>query len=134
MPPVAGWLLPVRGTGRVVSRRCRGQLPIQHVGEARWPENGLHALRQPRVAPGGSGRVHISAVGWALITKQPPALFRDNMERVRAQTQAARAQDALDEAERHQIQLDRRRVLNGWSPHGVEMYGVALVTRAARDG
>jgi hypothetical protein len=39
-----------------------------------------------------------------------------------------RAQKALAEEERESIRLDRQRVLNGWSPNGLPVYGVTLVS------
>jgi hypothetical protein len=42
-----------------------------------------------------------------------------------------RAQRALAAEQAQSIRLDRQRVLNGWSPHGVEVYGVELVTEPA---
>jgi hypothetical protein len=73
----------------------------------------------------------VFGAAWALVTGQGPAWVRDSRERVRAQSEQARAQAALADEERRQIELDRRRVLNGWSPGGIEVYGVALVTDPA---
>jgi hypothetical protein len=39
-----------------------------------------------------------------------------------------RAQKALADEQAEDIRLDRRRILNGWSPHGVPVYGVTVVT------
>ncbi len=41
------------------------------------------------------------------------------------------AQKALADEEKLSIRLDRQRVLNGWSPHGLPVYGVELVTEPA---
>jgi hypothetical protein len=38
------------------------------------------------------------------------------------------AQKALAQEQAQTARLDRHRVLNGWTPHGVHVYGVALVT------
>jgi hypothetical protein len=42
-----------------------------------------------------------------------------------------RAQKALAEEQAEGIRLDRRRILNGWSPNGLPVYGVTLVTEDA---
>jgi hypothetical protein len=42
-----------------------------------------------------------------------------------------RAQKALAEEQAEAIRLDRQRILNGWSPHGLPVYGVTLVTDEA---
>lgn len=42
-----------------------------------------------------------------------------------------REQQALAQEQAQSIRLDRQRVLHGWSPHGVEVYGVELVTATA---
>lgn len=39
-----------------------------------------------------------------------------------------RKQRDLADEEAENIRLDRRRVLNGWNPHGLPVYGVQLVT------
>lgn len=69
-------------------------------------------------------------IAWALITRQGPAWIRDTRDRVRAQADQARAQTALANEERKQIELDRERVLYGWAGAGGagEVYRVALVT------
>jgi len=70
-------------------------------------------------------------IGYALISKQGPALIRAIRDRTQAQTDQARAATALDDEQRKDIELNRRRALNGWSPGGVEVYRVALVTEPA---
>jgi hypothetical protein len=50
-----------------------------------------------------------------------PAALRDWQARQRAQAEAAR-----EEAET--IRLERQRHLSGWSPHGIDTFGVTLVT------
>jgi hypothetical protein len=42
-----------------------------------------------------------------------------------------RAQRALAQEEAENIRLERRRILNGWSPNGLPVYGVTLVTDEA---
>jgi len=42
-----------------------------------------------------------------------------------------RAQKELAEEQAEAIRLDRQRILNGWSPHGLPVYGVTLVTDEA---
>jgi hypothetical protein len=42
-----------------------------------------------------------------------------------------RAEKALADEQAENIRLDRRRVLNGWSRHGLPVYGVTLVTDEA---
>lgn len=59
-----------------------------------------------------------------------PAWLRDSRERQQAQAAAARAQEVLSHEQVDQIRLDRRRTLQGWSPNGVAVYRVALVTSA----
>ncbi len=73
------------------------------------------------------------AIAWALITRQGPAWINDTRDRVRAQADQARAQTALADEERKQIELDRERVLYGWAGTGSggEVYRVALVTDPA---
>ena len=39
-----------------------------------------------------------------------------------------RQEKALAEEQAKSLRLDRERVLRGWSPHGIHVYGVALVT------
>jgi len=56
--------------------------------------------------------------------KQGPAAVRAWIDRTRAQADAAR-----EEAET--LQLERRRGLSGWNIHGLETYGVTLVTEPA---
>ena len=66
---------------------------------------------------------------YALITGEGPAWLREARERARAQAEQARQQAALAAEERHQIEMDRERVLYGWGGAGSagEVYGVALV-------
>jgi hypothetical protein len=42
-----------------------------------------------------------------------------------------RAEGALADEQTRNIKLERRRILNGWSPHGLPVYGVTLVTDEA---
>lgn len=42
-----------------------------------------------------------------------------------------RSEKALADEQAESIRLDRQRVLNGWSPHGLPVYGVTLVTDEA---
>jgi hypothetical protein len=59
-----------------------------------------------------------------------PAWLRDSRDRQQAQAAAAREQEALAREQAEQIRLDRRRLLHGWSGHGIDTFGVALVTSA----
>jgi hypothetical protein len=56
--------------------------------------------------------------------RQGPAAVRAWIDRVHAQADAARE-------EAKTLQLERRRGLSGWNAHGLETYGVTLVTEPA---
>jgi hypothetical protein len=64
------------------------------------------------------------------VIRYGPAWLRDSRERQQAQAAAAREQEALAREEQEQLRLDRHRHLYGWSRHGVNTYGVVLVTAA----
>jgi len=70
----------------------------------------------------------VFGIAYALITGQGSAWIRDARARARAQAEQAKAAAALDDERRRQIELDRRRTLNGWSSSGIEVYRVALVS------
>jgi hypothetical protein len=64
----------------------------------------------------------LAALLVAIVTlPQIPGGVRDWRERQRAQT-------ALAEAQREQLALKRRARLYGWSGHGIDTFGVTLVT------
>ena len=65
------------------------------------------------------------------IIRYGPAWLRDARAARQAQAAAAREEEALAREQAEQIRLDRRRHLQGWSPHGVNIYDVALVTSVA---
>jgi hypothetical protein len=64
------------------------------------------------------------------VIRYGPAWLRDSRERKQAQTAAAREQEALAREEAEQLRLDRHRHLHGWSQHGLDTFGVVLVTTA----
>jgi hypothetical protein len=73
----------------------------------------------------GSFLAGLSTVVIALAAlRQGPAAVRAWIDRVHAQADAARE-------EAKTLQLERRRGLSGWNLHGVETYGVTLITEAA---
>ena len=70
----------------------------------------------------------ISAAIIAIVTLiRGPAALADWRARQQAQAEAAREQAET-------TRLNRRRGLDGWNPHGVETYGVTLVTDPAELG
>jgi hypothetical protein len=70
----------------------------------------------------------ISAAIIAIVTLiRGPAALADWRARQQAQAEAAREQAET-------TRLERRRGLDGWSPHGVETYGVTLVTETGELG
>lgn len=69
--------------------------------------------------------VVIVAIG-ALV--KGPAVLRAWIDRQRADAEEARARAEHSRAKAEAIALERRRILSGWSPGGVETYTVALVT------
>jgi hypothetical protein len=71
----------------------------------------------------------VIAVG-ALI--RGPAVVRAWLARQAADAEEVRAQAEALREEADERRLERRRTLLGWSPHGVEMYTVALVTDLRR--
>lgn len=64
------------------------------------------------------------------VVRYGPPWLRDSRARQQAQAAAAREQEALAHEQAEQIRLDRRRYLHGWSGHGIDTFGVALVTSA----
>jgi hypothetical protein len=62
------------------------------------------------------------------VIRYGPAWLRDSRERQQAQAAAAREQEALAREQAEQIRLDRYRLLHSWSAHGIDAFGVALVT------
>ena len=71
----------------------------------------------------------ISAAIIAIVTLiRGPAALRDWRARQQAETEAARERAEAAREEARTVQLDRRRGLSGWSAHGVETYGVTVVT------
>jgi hypothetical protein len=72
----------------------------------------------------GSAIAGVSALAIAVgALIRSPAALRDWRARQRAQAEAAGEEASA-------IQLERHRGLSGWSAHGIETYGVALVTEA----
>lgn len=64
----------------------------------------------------------LAALLVAILTiPQIPGGVRDWRERQRQQA-------ALADAEREQIAIERRARLHGWTPHGIDSFGVTLVT------
>ena len=57
-----------------------------------------------------------------------PAVVRSWLDRQAADEEEARARPETLRAGTEERRLERRRPLLGWSPHGVDTYGVALVT------
>ena len=73
----------------------------------------------------GSFLAGLSTVAIAIAAlRQGPAAVRAWIDRIRAQAEAARE-------ETQTLQLERRRRLSGWNAHGLETYGVTLVTEPA---
>lgn len=62
------------------------------------------------------------------VIRYGPAWLHDSRERQQAQSAAAREQEALAREQAEQSRLDRHRLLNGWSGHGIDTFSVALVT------
>jgi hypothetical protein len=100
-----------------------------HAGRTQWHWGNIGSAAAGLAVFGSAA----FGIAWALITRQGPAWIQDTRDRVRAHADHARAQTALADEERKQIELDRQRVLYGWGGAGSagEVYRVALVTDPA---
>ena len=98
--------------------------PGGHSGRVQWHWGNIGSA-----AAGLAALIATVAAVYGVI-RYGPAWLRDSRERQQAQAAAAREQEALAREQQEQLRLDRHRHLYGWSRHGVNTYGVVLVTAA----
>jgi hypothetical protein len=79
-------------------------------------------------AAAGLGTLIVAIFAVYGLIRHGPAWLQDSRERKQAQAAADAAQANLALEEAKQIELERRRRLDGWSGHGIDTFTTVLVT------